>query len=138
MPMDKEKDTERAIENMRKLSKVAESCDVTLGMEVLNRYEGYIFASLSRSSSVMSGSRSLQTLISEPMVPPVITLGFEKVCEFVSLEDNKMAFMKSGNLIIELIQHKTWIHKNPAFIKTVRRPSTDNIFSSVNLCHNVW
>ncbi len=42
MPMDKEKDTERAIENMRKLSKVAESCDVTLGMEVLNRYEGYM------------------------------------------------------------------------------------------------
>ena len=42
MPMDKEKDTERAIKNMRKLSKVAEDCDVTLGMEVLNRYEGYM------------------------------------------------------------------------------------------------
>lgn len=42
MPMDKEKDTERAIKNMRKLSKVAENCDVTLGMEVLNRYEGYM------------------------------------------------------------------------------------------------
>ncbi len=42
MPMDKEKDTERAIQNMRKLSKVAEACDVTLGMEVLNRYEGYM------------------------------------------------------------------------------------------------
>lgn len=42
MPMDKEKDTERAIENMIKLSKVAEDCDVTLGMEVLNRYEGYM------------------------------------------------------------------------------------------------
>ena len=42
MPMDKEKDTERDIKNMRKLSKVAEDCDVTLGMEVLNRYEGYM------------------------------------------------------------------------------------------------
>ncbi len=42
LPMDKEKDTERAIKNMRKLSKVAEDCDVTLGMEVLNRYEGYM------------------------------------------------------------------------------------------------
>lgn len=42
MPMDKEKDTECAIQNMRKLSKVAEACDVTLGMEVLNRYEGYM------------------------------------------------------------------------------------------------
>ncbi len=38
-------------------------------------------------------------------------LGFEKVCEFVSLEDNKRAFMKSGNLIIELIQHKTWMDR---------------------------
>lgn len=42
MPMDKERDTERAIENMRKLSRVAQDCDVTLGMEVLNRYEGYM------------------------------------------------------------------------------------------------
>ncbi len=33
-------------------------------------------------------------------------LGFETICEFVSLEGNRMAFVKSGNLIIELIQHK--------------------------------
>lgn len=38
-------------------------------------------------------------------------LGFEKICEFVSLEDNKMAFMRSGNLIIELIQHKVWMDR---------------------------
>lgn len=42
MPMDKEKDTERAIKNMRILAKIAEDNDVTLGMEVLNRYEGYM------------------------------------------------------------------------------------------------
>ena len=40
--MDKEADTERAIQNMRVLAKVAEEYDVTLGMEVLNRYEGYM------------------------------------------------------------------------------------------------
>ena len=39
LPMDKEADTERAIQNMRVLAKVAEEYDVTLGMEVLNRYE---------------------------------------------------------------------------------------------------
>ena len=38
-------------------------------------------------------------------------LGFENICEFVSLEDNKIAFMKSGNLIIELIQHKVWMDR---------------------------
>lgn len=38
-------------------------------------------------------------------------LGFEKICEFVSLEDNKIAFVKSGNLIIELIQHKVWMDR---------------------------
>lgn len=42
LPMDKEKDTERAIRNMKKMSKIAEDCGVVLGMEVLNRYEGYM------------------------------------------------------------------------------------------------
>jgi D-psicose/D-tagatose/L-ribulose 3-epimerase len=42
LPMDKEKDTERAIKNMKRLSVVAEDCGVVLGMEVLNRFEGYI------------------------------------------------------------------------------------------------
>lgn len=42
MKMDKEADLDRAIKNMRILSKTAEECDVTLGMEVLNRYEGYV------------------------------------------------------------------------------------------------
>ena len=38
-------------------------------------------------------------------------LGFETICEFVSQEGNKMAFVKSGNLIIELIQHKVWMDR---------------------------
>lgn len=38
-------------------------------------------------------------------------LGFETICEFVSPEGNKMAFVKSGNLIIELIQHKVWMDR---------------------------
>ena len=38
LPMDKEKDTERAIQNMKRLSRVAEDCGVVLGMEVLNRF----------------------------------------------------------------------------------------------------
>jgi D-psicose/D-tagatose/L-ribulose 3-epimerase len=42
LPMDKEGETKRAIENLKKLSETAEKYDVTLGLEVLNRYEGYI------------------------------------------------------------------------------------------------
>lgn len=42
LPVDKEGDLERAITNMRVLSKTAEDCDVVLGMEVLNRFEGYM------------------------------------------------------------------------------------------------
>ena len=42
MKMDKEAETERAIRNLQILARTAEKCDVTLGLEVLNRYEGYI------------------------------------------------------------------------------------------------
>lgn len=42
LPVDKEGDLERSIANMRILAKTAEECDVVLGMEVLNRYEGYM------------------------------------------------------------------------------------------------
>lgn len=39
---DKEGDRARAVKNLKELSKTAEEYDVTLGMEILNRYEGYI------------------------------------------------------------------------------------------------
>ena len=41
-PIDKAGDLERSIKNMKEIAKVAEACDVTLGMEVLNRFEGYL------------------------------------------------------------------------------------------------
>ncbi len=41
-PIDKKGDLERSIRNMREVAKVAEACDVTMGMEVLNRFEGYL------------------------------------------------------------------------------------------------
>ncbi len=42
LPMDKEKDLERAVQNMKQFAKIAEDNGVVLGMEVLNRYEGYM------------------------------------------------------------------------------------------------
>lgn len=44
-PIDKAGDLDRSIRNMRELAKVAEDCNVTLGMEVLNRFEGYLLNS---------------------------------------------------------------------------------------------
>lgn len=41
-PVDKEGDLERSIHNMKELAKIAEEYDITLGMEVLNRFEGYL------------------------------------------------------------------------------------------------
>jgi len=38
-------------------------------------------------------------------------LGFECVCEFTNDTDDKLAFMKSNNVIIELIQHKVWMDR---------------------------
>lgn len=38
-------------------------------------------------------------------------LGFKVICEFTSLEGNLMAFVQSGNLIIELIQHVEWMDR---------------------------
>lgn len=42
LPIDKPGDTVRSIENIRILADMAAEYDITLGMEVLNRFEGYI------------------------------------------------------------------------------------------------
>ena len=39
-------------------------------------------------------------------------LGFHCICEFVNKTGDKLAFMKSGDLIIELIQHKVWMDRH--------------------------
>ncbi len=41
-PVDKEGDWERSVQNMKKIARYAEEYDVTLGMECLNRFEGYL------------------------------------------------------------------------------------------------
>ena len=42
LPVDKKGDLERSIKNMKIVAKIAEDCGVVLGMEVLNRFEGYM------------------------------------------------------------------------------------------------
>ncbi|MDO4633700.1 MAG: VOC family protein [Eubacteriales bacterium] len=38
-------------------------------------------------------------------------MGFECVCEFTNGTGDRLAFMKSNDLIIELIQHKVWMDR---------------------------
>ena len=38
-------------------------------------------------------------------------LGFECVCEFTNSTGDRLAFMKSGSLVIELIQHLKWMDR---------------------------
>lgn len=42
LPFDKNSDRERSIRNMRKVADIAAEYGITLGMEVLNRFEGYM------------------------------------------------------------------------------------------------
>lgn len=49
LPMDKTSDWKRAVNNIREVAKIAEQRDVTLGMEVLNRYEGYLINTASEA-----------------------------------------------------------------------------------------
>ena len=98
LPMDKEKDTERAIQNMRKLSKVAEACDVTLGMEVLNRYEGYMmntceealrFVDAVGSSHVKVMLDTFHMNIEEDNMAAAIRLAGDKLCHLHLGEQNR-------------------------------------------------
>jgi D-psicose/D-tagatose/L-ribulose 3-epimerase len=41
-PFDKDEDLKRSIEGMKKLGEIASGYGITLGMEVLNRFEGYL------------------------------------------------------------------------------------------------
>lgn len=41
-PIDKYNDWKRAVKNTKEIAKIAADCDVILGMEVLNRFEGYL------------------------------------------------------------------------------------------------
>lgn len=98
LPMDKEKDTERAIKNMRKLSKTAENCDVTLGMEVLNRYEGYMmntceealqFVDAVGSSHVKVMLDTFHMNIEEDNMAAAIRLAGDKLCHLHLGEQNR-------------------------------------------------
>lgn len=48
-PIDKGADWERSVKGVREMAKIAADCDVVLGMEVLNRFEGYLLNTCSEA-----------------------------------------------------------------------------------------
>lgn len=80
-------------------------------------------------------------------------LGFECVCEFTNGTGDKLAFMKSQDMIIELIQHKVWmdrkdglfdhiaflvddIEEASAYLKTKGIEFEDDIYFEINVFEN--
>lgn len=98
MPMDKEADLDRAIHNMRILAKQAEACDVTLGMEVLNRYEGYMICTCDEAKAFIDAVDSthvkimLDTFhmnIEEDNIPDAIRKAGKDLCHLHLGEQNR-------------------------------------------------
>ncbi|MDO4260853.1 MAG: sugar phosphate isomerase/epimerase family protein [Eubacteriales bacterium] len=98
MKMDREGDLDRAVKNMRILSKTAEECDVTLGMEVLNRYEGYMLNTCGQALEFIDavGSTHVKVMldtfhmnIEEDNIPEAIRRAGEKLGHLHLGEQNR-------------------------------------------------
>ena len=97
-PFDKQAELEHSIRNMREVAKIAEDCDVTLGMEVLNRFEGYLLNTCEeavRYVEAVGSSRvgiMLDTFhmnIEENDMTAAIRLAGDRLCHFHVGEQNR-------------------------------------------------
>lgn len=97
-PFDKRAETEYSIKNMREVAKIAEDCDVVLGMEVLNRFEGYLLNTCEealRYVEAVDSSRvgiMLDTFhmnIEENDMMAAIRLAGDRLCHFHVGEQNR-------------------------------------------------
>lgn len=97
-PIDKEGDFERSVTNMKKIAKVAEECDIVLGMEVLNRFEGYLLNTCDEAIRYVDavGSRNVQIMldtfhmsIEEDNIAAAIRKAGDKLCHLHLGERNR-------------------------------------------------
>ncbi len=97
-PVDKEGDLERSIANMKKVAKVAEECDVVLGMEVLNRFEGYLLNTCDEAIRYVDavGSKNVRIMldtfhmsIEEDNIAAAIRKAGDKLCHLHLGERNR-------------------------------------------------
>ncbi|MDO4633694.1 MAG: sugar phosphate isomerase/epimerase family protein [Eubacteriales bacterium] len=93
-----EEETERAIRNLQILSKTAEKCDVTLGLEVLNRYEGYMLNTAAQAKEFIDkvGSTHVKIMldtfhmnIEEDNMAAAIRLAGKDLCHLHLGEQNR-------------------------------------------------
>lgn len=97
-PIDKEGDFERSVTNMKKIAKVAEECDIVLGMEVLNRFEGYLLNTCDEAVKYVDavGSKNVQIMldtfhmsIEEDNIAAAIRKAGDKLCHLHLGERNR-------------------------------------------------
>lgn len=125
MPMDKEGDLERAVRGMRALAKTAEACDVTLGMEVLNRYEGYMINTCDECKAFIDavGSSHVKIMldtfhmnIEEDNTPDAIRRAGSDLCHLHLGEQNRRVPGKGALLWQEIGQALRDIHYQGAAV----------------------
>ncbi|MCI9298364.1 MAG: sugar phosphate isomerase/epimerase [Lachnospiraceae bacterium] len=97
-PVDKEGDFERSVANMKKVAKVAEECDIVLGMEVLNRFEGYLLNTCDEAIRYVDavGSKNVRIMldtfhmsIEEDNIAAAIRKAGDKLCHLHLGERNR-------------------------------------------------
>jgi D-psicose/D-tagatose/L-ribulose 3-epimerase len=98
LPIDKEGDWERSVKSMKEIAKVAADCDVTLGMEVLNRFEGYLlntcaealrFVNEVNHPNVKIMLDTFHMNIEEDNIADAIRLAGDKLCHLHTGEQNR-------------------------------------------------
>lgn len=60
-------------------------------------------------------------------------LGFTCVCEFTNDKGDRLAFMKSGQAVIELIQHKVWMDRRDGLFDHIAMQVDDIAETSAKL-----
>ncbi len=98
-PFDKAADLERSIKNMKTVSKFAEEYDIMMGMEILNRFEGYMLNTCEEGLAYVNAVDSknvgvmLDTFhmsIEEDNIAAAIRKAGDKLCHLHLGERNRM------------------------------------------------
>lgn len=98
IPIDKKGDRERSVKNMKEIAKIAEDCDIMLGMEALNRFEGYLINTCEEALRYVEevGSPKVGIMldtfhmgIEEDSIPEAIRMAGDKLCHLHLGEQNR-------------------------------------------------
>lgn len=146
MKMDREAEMDRAIRNLRILSRTAEDCDVTLGLEVLNRYEGYMLNTCDQAREFIKAVDSthvkimLDTFhmnIEEDNIPAAIRKAGPDLCHLHVGEQNRRVPGKGSLPWAEIGQALRDIHYQGAAVMEPFVMSGGTIGSEIKVWRNL-